>query len=165
MATDSITQSQIKELFNYDPATGVFTRLVSRSNALAGSVAGCLDRSTGYWRIRVDGKKYQAHRLAWLYMTGDFPPNDTDHRNLVRDDNRWDNLRLATRSENRLNSRPRGVSKFKGVFWREDVGKWRTQAWLDGKRIHLGHHATEKAAAAAYAAFAAKHFPEWVRLV
>ena len=109
MSIHILTQKRLKELFSYEPTTGLFTRIVGRnsSNAKAGSVAGCL-ASNGYIRICVDGKKYQAHRLAYLYMVGAWPVNMIDHRDNCKHNNIWTNLRPATRPENRLNS---GASK------------------------------------------------------
>ena len=110
-------------------------------------------------------RSYQAHRLAWLYMTGDWPPNEINHENRASDDNKWANLRLATHGQNQRNSMPRGVSRFKGVYWFKRDKKWRTIAKLNGKNHLLGYHDTEESAAAAYAAFSAEHFPKWARLV
>lgn len=158
-----ITQARLKEVLSYDPATGVFTWLISRGRAKAGSVAGS-PGDHGYWQIGIDGHRYYSHRLAFLFMTGEFPPNDVDHRDRNPSDNRWDELRPATRSQNRCNSKPSGVSRFKGVAWHKRAGKWMAQAWINDKHHHLGYHTTEVAAAAAYAAFAAKHFPDFARL-
>ena len=91
-----ITQSELKELLNYDPATGVFTWLVSRGRVKASSVAGHV-HSRGYIVIMVDGRRHLAHRLAFVYMTGTFPDDQVDHINEIKADNRWINLREATR--------------------------------------------------------------------
>ncbi|MCK9994454.1 MAG: hypothetical protein Dbin4_02974, partial [Alphaproteobacteria bacterium] len=103
MKMAELTQSRLKELLHYDPDTGVFTRRVqTSSNARVGDVAGCL-HPEGYRHIQIDGKRYAAHRLAWLYMTGEWPTNQLDHLNGVRDDNRWGNLREATHGQNQQN--------------------------------------------------------------
>jgi len=164
MSPISLTQSRLKELLHYDPATGEFTWLTWRGGkARAGSRAGTDDKD-GYRQISVDGRLYKAHRLAWLYMTGKWPPGDTDHRNNTPGDNIWKNLRTATRSRNNQNSKPRGTSRHKGVSWDEKSKKWRSQVRTGGKNHNLGLHVTEQAAAGAYATFAAKHFPEFARL-
>jgi hypothetical protein len=75
------------------------------SNARAGDVAGGANNGDRYRRIRVDNQLYQAHRLAWLYMTGEWPSNGIDHINGHRADNRWANLREATQSQNMANGR------------------------------------------------------------
>ena len=87
---DAITEARLKERLHYDPDTGIFTWLkMSRQPKRLGSVAG--GRCDGYIQIYLDGLIYRAHRLAWLYMTGEWPVGYLDHKNGVRDDNRWCN--------------------------------------------------------------------------
>src|SRR3990167_3120706 len=107
-----ISQQRLKELLSYNPNTGEFTRLVAtgiHGCNKAGVVVGCLsDHPTqGYILIRVnnDGILYRAHRLAWLYVYGFWPPADIDHINGNRSDNRIVNLRSVTRSQNLQNMR------------------------------------------------------------
>jgi hypothetical protein len=103
----TLTQQRLHELLHYDPSTGAFTwRVAPNRRIIAGSVAGVTE-TNGYRRIRIDGRQYGAHRLAWLYMHGEFPPNDIDHINRTRDDNRSTNLRAVTRKENMTNVAPR----------------------------------------------------------
>lgn len=134
-----LTQERLKELLDYDPATGLFVRKGDRGGHKAGSVAGCLNQS-GYILLKVDGPSFKAHRLAFLFMEGSLPPEDVDHINHDRADNRWSNIRAVTRrvnarhcSMNRLN-----VSGAAGVRWRENDGFWVSQITVDGKQIHLG---------------------------
>lgn len=109
---------RVRELFHYDPETGLFTRRVTVApNARAGALAG-RKNSAGHLQLRVHAKLYTAHRLAWLWMTGSWPSLEIDHINQDKADNRWSNLREATRSQNlinrghrRKNDLPRGVSK------------------------------------------------------
>jgi hypothetical protein len=101
----SLTQERLKELLHYHPALGIFTWLVrAGSRASVGKIAGSLDNK-GYVRINLSGIRYRAHRLAWLYMTGEWPTDQIDHINGVRNDNYWDNLREATNSTNMQNQR------------------------------------------------------------
>lgn len=101
-----LTQARLKELLHYDPETGVWTRLVATSNSIRiGDVAGGVNH--GYVRISVDGRKYSAHRLAFLYQTGAWPSAEVDHWNLDKADNSWGNLRGATRSQNIANTSTR----------------------------------------------------------
>lgn len=146
-----ITQSRLKELLHYDPDTGVFTWLVSRQRIRCGDVAGCI-RSDGYRKIGVVGKPYQAHRLAWLYMTGSWPKDGTDHRNGVKDDNRWDNLREATQCENNQNMAipSTNTSGFMGVSWDAQAGKWKAAIGIAGRVKNIGRFTTPEAAHAAY---------------
>jgi hypothetical protein len=153
-----LTQSRLKELLHYDPETGLFTWLVSTSNCVkVGDVAGSV--SHGYRIIKIDGKKYGAHRLAFLYITGNLPENDTDHINGIRDDNRWCNLREATRAENMQNKAPykAGTSKYPGVYWHKQRQKWVAQITINGKQKHIGLFETEEEAYSAYCAAKAEH--------
>jgi hypothetical protein len=95
-----LTQDRLRELLDYDPDTGIFTWMVNRrgGKAAVGVVAG--SRNTdNYVSITVDGEEYLAHRLAFLYMTGAFPPKQVDHINTAKSDNRWCNLRACTSKE------------------------------------------------------------------
>lgn len=99
-----ITQDELKRELRYNPETGTFTRLVSRKGVRAGSEIFGAINSSGYAFIGIRGKLYRAHRLAFLYMTGEFPADNIDHLNGVRSDNRWENLRSVTQAENTRNS-------------------------------------------------------------
>lgn len=90
-----LTQARLKELFHYDKETGAFTHIKARRGVRVGKILGCL-ANNGYLVIRADGKLYLAHRLAWMYVHGAFPPDQLDHINRMRTDNRLCNLRLAT---------------------------------------------------------------------
>jgi hypothetical protein len=95
----------VRALLNYEPTTGVFTRKVSTHHSVTiGDVAGSTD-SRGHINISIASRFYGAHRLAWLYMTGEWPSMHIDHINGVRDDNRWANLRHVTASVNMQNLR------------------------------------------------------------
>ena len=147
-----INQEQLKELLHYDPETGIFTwrkrdRKYFKSNhyfniwndQFSGKKTGSMNGG-GYLRTSVLGRRYKTHRLAFLYMTGEFPPDHTDHINGIRDDNRWVNLRAVSHAENGKNQRLKSNnnSGFNGVFWREDTRKWRVFISVNGKRKHLG---------------------------
>ena len=102
-----ITQGELKELFYYDGDTGLFTRRSTTSwRSLAGTIAGSLT-STGYMVIKINYQSYYAHRLAWLYVNGEFPVDRIDHINRVRTDNRIVNIRETTASGNARNLTPR----------------------------------------------------------
>lgn len=103
---NDLTAERLRKLLHYDPETGEFTRLHDRGKRFkAGSVSGCLDHSTGYWRVRIDDCLYHGHRLAFLYMTGEWPKHEVDHMNGRRSDNRWSNLRDVASSVNQQNQR------------------------------------------------------------
>jgi hypothetical protein len=145
-----LTQERLKELFHYDPDTGVFTWLKCSGKASAGSVAGYVD-SLGYRVIRVYGKAYKAHRLAFLYMTGSCPYVATDHINGLKDDNRFVNLRSVTVRQNNMNS-PRSKSNRSGIVgvgWLKDKKRWRATITVDGRLIYIGVFSDVADAAAA----------------
>lgn len=146
-----ITQSELKEVLDYNPDTGVFIWLKSNGNrAKVGNVAGAKRR--GYIRIQIKEKMYSAHRLAYLYMTGNFPENFIDHINHIRDDNRWVNLRDATDSQNGAN-RPKfknNTSGYKGVCWHKRDKKWCAKIQYMKKSIHIGYYTTPQEASEAY---------------
>lgn len=141
-----INQAQLKQLINYDPETGVFTR---PNGAIAGT-----DDGQGYIQISLNNKKYRAHRLAWLYMTGQWP-NIIDHINKNRADNRWSNLREVTPRESNLNRKTFKTNKsgVKGVSWSKQHSCWQATVRINGKLYHLGFYTNiALAAAARYAA-------------
>lgn len=124
-----LTQSELKSLLNYDIKTGQFTWAVQQSRRVKiGSIAGTI-KNTGYLGIHLKNKIYQAHRLAWLYFYGEFPCMNIDHINSNRLDNRIENLRLATDTENHRNIslQKRSSSGFTGVTWCQTAKKWRAR--------------------------------------
>jgi len=164
-ANDDITFERLREVMHYDPVTGDFTRRISLgANAPAGEIAGSL-KPSGYVTIDIDGKRYRAHRLAWLYVTGEHPRSMVDHRDNIRNHNWWSNLRLADHQQNGANSRPKrfNTSGYKGVYWCKQTEKWRAKINVDRRQIHLGSFSTREEAAAAYAHGAARYFGEFSR--
>lgn len=131
-----LSQDYLKSILRYDLSTGVFTWLVSRGKNKAGAVAK--NKCRGYFRIKIDGKGYYAHRLAFLYVLG-WMPEQTDHINHNPLDNRWINLRPANNKTNGKNmSRSiRNKSGCTGVRLR-DWGKWEVRIHDEGKDISLG---------------------------
>src|SRR5205807_259973 len=118
-----------------------------------------------YFRaIEIDGKAYKEHRLAHLYMTGAWPPHLMDHKNGDGVDNRWENIRPATRSQNGANRRigVNSTTGFKGVSWHHSA--WRARIGRDGRRVLIGKFATKEEAAAAYAAAANAMYGEFARV-
>lgn len=150
-----IQAKDLKELLLYDPDAGVFVWLKNRTGGIkAGDVAGSVFVS-GYRYIKVLGRPIAEHRLAWLYMTGEWPPHHIDHINRVRADNRFCNLRLATPIQNisnRLHAR-RGTN-LPGVCYRDrkNINPWEASIKHAGKSIHLGQFQTELEAHLTYAA-------------
>ena len=133
-----ITAERLREVLDYDPETGVFTRAKGGYGFFSGSIAG--SKNKGYIRIKVDGKLYGAHRLAWLYVNGTLPDGDIDHINRVRTDNRISNLRVASDAENAQNKSKyrNNKSGVAGVYWHKLTEKWAAQIRVNGVSIHLG---------------------------
>jgi hypothetical protein len=149
MNKPQLTQERLKELFKYDPETGLFTRLVSTNNRVKiGDVAGNA-RADGYIKIRVDFDMHYAHRLAWLYMTGCWPTMKIDHINGNKSDNRWLNLRDVSATVNAQNSLQGGGSTGEtGVTIIRN--KWHAKIRSNGKDISLGTYLEKWRASAAY---------------
>jgi len=135
-----ITQKELRELLDYDSHTGVFKWKVSFQNRVKGDVAGCIDKESGYIKIRLKGKLYRAHRLVWLYVYGKWP-NKIDHLNHIRDDNSLFNLREASSTENSRNQSKRkdNTSGYVGVTWNKARKKWKAQIRLKDTVKFLGY--------------------------
>jgi len=147
-----ITQSELKEVLEYNPDTGLFTWIKSNGRRVkVGSVAGNKDHN-GYRRVTINRQRYMEHRLVYLYMTGNFPENFIDHINHIRDDNRWANLRNATTSQNGSNrvKQKNNKSGYKGVRWHKTNKRWHAEIRYMNKYIHLGLYTTPQEAAEAY---------------
>ncbi|WP_276118384.1 HNH endonuclease [Pararhizobium qamdonense] len=155
MKTPKLTHERLLELLHYDPETGVFTWRVDRWRgrgmgvlaAAAGSVAGSVN-GDGYVCIKIDGENHKAHRLARFYVTGEWPRAMVDHRDLDRSNNRYDNLRNATRGQNRANSTSKNKHGFKGVA--KVRGRYMAQIRKDKKNINLGYFDSAAEAGAIY---------------
>jgi hypothetical protein len=154
-----LTRARLRELLHYDKDTGVFRWLERVGEEMRpGDVAG-------YVQINVDHRTYQAHQLAWFYMTGRRCRPMIDHRDGNSINNRWSNLRRATATQNSANRRRslRNTSGYKGVFLCRKSGRWRAFICKKRRRILLGTFATAEAAHAAYATAARKLFGEFAR--
>ena len=134
-----ITQKRLKEVLHYNPDTGLFTWIAHRQGVKVGSSAGNTTVQ-GYRIIGIDGKRYMAHRAAWLYMTGSWPKNQIDHINHIRDDNRIINLREVTHKENKRNQpiNKNNTSGVTGVYWNKPLQMWHPKIMVNSKSINLG---------------------------
>jgi len=131
----------IRKIFKYEPETGKFYWLQRGVKVRAGQLAG-RDRGDGYWVVGYNYKLYLMHRLVWLYVYGKWPEHEIDHINLNPSDNRVDNLRDITHSQNAGNCRARGKSGVKGVFWDEGRQKWLANIMHNYRSIHIGRYET-----------------------
>lgn len=154
----NLSHDYLLSVLHYDPITGNFTWLVDRTNKVKkGKIAGYINIHA-YHVIRMDKNDYQAHRLAWFYMTSEWPSNLIDHINRVRNDNRWCNLREANLSQNAHNKKmsKHNKSNIKGLFYNTHHDVWCGRInyqkityeknskikqvvidWLDSKRAEL----------------------------
>lgn len=161
-----LTAERLREVLNYEPQSGRFTWRVRLSNRTdADRQAGIVCKRSGYRLIGIDGAVYKASRLAWLYMVGLWPVDRVDHANLNRSDDRWENLREATHSQNLANTGlwSHNTSGFKGVHFHSQSGRWRARIAKDGKHISLGLHDTPEMAHAAYCVAAKRLHGEFAR--
>ena len=158
-----ITQSELKEVLEYNPDTGLFTwKKTVNSRAVIGSVAG-YKINEGYTQLCIYRKKYRIHRLAFLYMTGEWPNELVDHINQIKDDNRWSNLRQATVSQNNINSKKQKNNKsgYRGVYWDSKNQIWRVQIKYKSKHKYLGRYTDIKEAAEVYKKAALELYGEY----
>lgn len=160
----TLTADLLKERLHYDPETGDFVWMRHFHQYLVGSIAGSLN-SQGYRYISVNKKLYKANRLAWLYMTGEWPKLLIDHKNGIRYDDRWENLRLASASQNCMNRKLRADNRIglKGVHEdpRGPVSKYQANIMLKGKSVSLGYFSSPSKAHEAYVAAANNFFKEF----
>jgi hypothetical protein len=167
-----LTAERLREILYYDPGTGVFRYRRNRGGGkLKGDIAGFISPKSdanggGYRIIAIEGREYGAHRLAWLYMTGAWPTGRVDHKNTIRDDNRFDNLREATHSQNMANKnlQANNTSGLKGVTWNKNARKWVASIQANGKQRHLGLFLTAKSAHDAYCRAAYELFGSFARI-
>jgi HNH endonuclease len=149
-----LTAERARELFDYDPLTGVLTWKRSGTGRRANLVAGCVN-SLGYLVTRADGELHYNHRLVWLFVHGAWPSQQVDHINGVKYDNRLCNLRSAspkTNSENKSRARRGSVSGILGATWNARRRCYTAQITSGGVNFNLGGFSTPEEANAAYVA-------------
>jgi hypothetical protein len=163
MSESILTHEYLKEHLHYSVITGKFYWLESASKRIkTNDVAGNLT-CKDYRRIRINGSNYFAHRLAWFWVTGEWPEKQIDHKNRIRDDNYWLNIREATQSQNNYNKgiSPTNSSGFKGVYWYKTYQKWRANIRINGKKKHLGYFDSPELAHKAYVKAGKEHHGEF----
>ncbi|WP_375414399.1 HNH endonuclease [uncultured Bradyrhizobium sp.] len=162
-----LTLARLRDVLDYDPATGALTwRIRLGPMCKFGKTAGIV--KSGYRRIAIDGHSYTASHLAWFHHYGEVPNGLVDHENRDTDDNRIENLRLATFSENARNRKCsalsttglKGAARFNSP---KNAKRFRSTITIDGRRIHLGQFDTAEEAHKAYAKKAAELHGEFVR--
>lgn len=147
MTEQILTAKELRDVVHYDADTGNFTRKDPKLRSCTGTIPKNPKRA--YLNICINYKIYKAHRLAWLYIYGEWPNGQIDHINGDKLDNRILNLRTATNAQNKQNSRKaRSDSKsgLLGATWYTKGNKWRASIQVDGKKKHLGYFATAEEA-------------------
>lgn len=148
-----ITPGRLRELLHYSPETGAFTWVTKASpqsriqpGEPAGSICG-----KGYILVTVDGKQYKASRLAWLYMTGEWPKGEVDHEDRVKTNDKWSNLSDVSHVGNMLNKsmHKNNTSGYAGVHYNKKGKKWVAYFRVNGQRVHVGSFSTAEEANAA----------------
>lgn len=147
-----ITQKELKERLQYNENTGIFTWLKKTKKIKIGAIAGGLNVH-GYIIIQINGKPYSAHRLAWLYIHGEWPKNQIDHINGIKNDNRIENLRDIIHRENQQNTHKHRNGKLVGCNFHKPAKKWQAKIQIKNKDYHLGLYNTELEAHEAYLKF------------
>jgi HNH endonuclease len=163
-----LTAERLRELLHYDPITGEFTWLVSRrGHTKAGDKAGTL-KGPDYDRVQIfiQGRIYTRYRLAWLYMTGEWPKAEIDHKDCNPMNDTWDNLREATRGQNMGNC-SRGWNNSTGYKGVQYNPRWKKKYIAvithNYKGRYLGSYSTPQEAHLAYARAAKELRGEFAR--
>lgn len=147
-----ITREELRQLLEYDEITGVFKWLTSLNRRIVvGSVAGT-NSGGGYLVVTIGRRRYTAHQLAWLYVTGEWC-SEIDHRNGCRSDNRIANLRPATSGQNKQNviaAQSNNASGYRGVFFNKQRHRWQAHITIEGRTKYLGLFDSPQTAAEVY---------------
>lgn len=146
-----LTRDRLLEVLDYNQETGIFIWKIKLSaRGAVGKKAGT--NTYGYNAINIDGVRYFAHRLAWLYVHGYWPKQEIDHIDRNRSNNSINNLRDVSRTVNALNNSPQLInsSGVKGVTFCKDRNQWQAQINIMGKNITLGRYQSLDEAAIAY---------------
>jgi hypothetical protein len=162
-SSEPLTAERLRSLLSYDPVTGEFRWIKSCGKRRAGAVAGCVCVH-GYVVIRIDGQLYRSSRLAWLHERGEWPADEIDHKSRERKDDRFENLRAATASQNMANRTSRGSASGARGVWIDHSRKNKkfcAKICVNRRQIHLGKFATLEAASHAYEAAARQYFGDF----
>lgn len=171
---DSLDAAALKSVLSYCPDTGIFTWLrrsdvgPSWNGRYPGKVAGGVRKNADgreYLSIAINGRSFQAHRLAWLYITGEWPSDIVDHVDGDGLNNRFENLRAADKSTNGANARlsKRNTTGFKGVCFDKSRERFIASITFEGRQRFLGYYDTAEEAHASYMSAAEYYFGAFAR--
>jgi len=151
-SNQELNQDLVRKFYNYDPNTGVLTARLPQHQIPVGKELG-YPHIGGYLEMSIGGKPYLVHRIIWLYQTG-YLPEQVDHIDHIRTNNKWENLREVNNQENTKNTSlsANSTSGINGVSYMKSRGKYRATIMVNRKQIHLGLFDTIEEAKAARAA-------------
>lgn len=161
-----MTQELLKEICDYDPVFGTLIWKQSGRKRRVGYKVGSLGNH-GYLETSINYNRYLVHRLVWLWHTGHFPVEHTDHINHNKQDNRIENLRSVTNGQNNYNQSKRKkptTSKYRGVSWCKAKRKWKASIQVAGIYKFIGYYTDEKSAAIAWNTYAANKYGQYANL-
>lgn len=161
---NNFSYTYLSGLFSYDPKTGIITRRKNHGKGRKGAIVGSLE-ARGYLHVCVDYSFILIHRLGYFLHTKDCP-RELDHKNRIKTDNRFSNLRPCSRKDNSGNNGliRTNTSGFRGVSRNTRSGLWHAQIKIEGKQTYLGRFTTKYEAAKAYNEAAKKHFGKFAVL-
>lgn len=159
-----LTHAEVLEILSYNPERGTFHWKKDGRHRRAGDRAGSFGKE-GYYQVKIQYRNYRAGRLAWFYMTGKWPKDQIDHINGVKDDDRWCNLREATRYQNSWNRKSYKGKElpYKGVWTSPYTGEYWVSLMVNGKSIKRGPFRDPQIAHEAYKVLAVEHHGEFAR--
>lgn len=163
MTANHLTAEFVRSILRYEPETGLFFWLVARKKDQVGAVAG--NQGNPYRQIKIRGENYLPGRLAWLCIKGEWPKHEIDHKDGDPSNNRWTNLREASRQQNAANrgKHKNNKSGFKGVSWSSRSSRWYATIQVSGRSLSLGFYKTPEEASAVYQRAAEVYFGEFSR--
>lgn len=158
---NDLTQEQVRALFDYDAENGWLIRKKDEHGRVVNRPCGIKPGNHGYGRVSIDGKLYLTHRVIWLWYYGTWPEHEIDHINQNKMDNRIENLRPATRSENMQNigMKSNNSTGYPGVYFHKRDNKYQAQIAVNNKKIYLGLFASAEEAFEAYMIAKIKYHP------
>lgn len=156
-----LTQERVRELFDYDAENGILIRKKDEYGRVVNRPCGHKPINRGYGEVGIAGKTYKVHRIIWLWYYGDWPVNFIDHINQNKMDNRIENLRDVSNSENIQNTKlySTNSSSYPGVSFNKHANKFMAYIWINNKRLYLGYFATAEEAFLAYQLAKIEHHP------